>query len=37
MSVINKLKWTFKPFLATKADEDSLRKKSDRTSKKSWY
>ena len=24
MSVINKRKWTFKPFLATKNDEDSL-------------
>ena len=25
MSVIKKRKWTFKPFLATKDDEDSLR------------
>ena len=25
MSVIKKRKWTFKPFLATKYDEDSLR------------
>ena len=27
MSVIKKRKWTFKPFLATKDDEDSLHEK----------